>query len=464
MLFHASHILKSPLWVMGVMVMCSANGLAQTKAPAPKPVQSAPPAPEVTQKQDELRALEGNLRQSDAARRALESEVEALRHDRARLNAALIDAAARARAFEGQIAQIESRLAQAHKNAEAVRQSLAGRRDVVAQVLAALQRLGQYRPPALLVRPEDMLEAVRSAMLLGAVVPQLRSQTDALAADLQELLRLEQVQKDERERLRQQLASLAQESERTKALVAARQGAIAQGEQKIDDQKAQEKELARQALDLRDLIARMENENAAAGQGAQAARQADLARRMMGGGGGEPFKDAARLAPAIDFAQAKGLLPLPVSGTVLKTFGAADGFGSTEKGLTIATRAGGLVSSPTDGWVAFAGPWRSYGQLLILNAGGGYYVVLAGMQQINVELGQFVLAGEPVGVMGAAGAKLAADRFPNNVRSLNGDRALNGEHALGDAPSVLYVEFRKDGVAIDPAPWWAKPELEKVRG
>jgi septal ring factor EnvC (AmiA/AmiB activator) len=83
---------------------------------------------------------------------------------------------------------------------------------------------------------------------------------------------------------------------------------------------------------------------------------------------------------------------------------------------------------------------------LIINVGGGYYIVLAGMQQINVELGQFVLAGEPVGVMSASGAKPVA----------------NG--ALGAASSVLYVEFRKDGVAIDPAPWWAKPELEKVRG
>ena len=84
--------------------------------------------------------------------------------------------------------------------------------------------------------------------------------------------------------------------------------------------------------------------------------------------------------------------------------------------------------------------------MLILNAGGGYYIVLAGMDRINVSLGQFVLAGEPVAVMGDGSTKTAA--------------AI----ALGAVRPVLYVEFRKDGATIDPGPWWAKPELQKVRG
>ena len=96
--------------------------------------------------------------------------------------------------------------------------------------------------------------------------------------------------------------------------------------------------------------------------------------------------------------------------------------------------------------MVFAGPFRSYGELLIINAGGGYYVVLAGMERISVEVGQFVLAGEPVATMGDGSIRTAS--------------AL----ALGAAQPILYVEFRKDGAAIDPGPWWAKAELEKVRG
>jgi septal ring factor EnvC (AmiA/AmiB activator) len=229
--------------------------------------------------------------------------------------------------------------------------------------------------------------------------------------------------------------------------VEARQSALSQTQQVLDAEAAKARDLARQATDLKDLITRMESEVASASRGAEAARRADEIRpqdraRLAA----IPFRDPARLAPSVPFSETKGQMPLPAAGTLIKSFGAADGFGGTEKGLSLATRPNAVVASPTDGWVAFSGPYRSYGQLLIINAGDGYYLVLAGMQRTNVELGQFVLAGEPVAVMGDGSAKTAA--------------AI----ALGAAQPILYVELRKDGAAIDPGPWWAKPELEKVRG
>ena len=114
--------------------------------------------------------------------------------------------------------------------------------------------------------------------------------------------------------------------------------------------------------------------------------------------------------------------------------------------MSIATRQRSVVSSPADGWISFSGPYRSYGQLLIINGGDGYYIVLAGLDGISVAPGQFVLAGEPVGSMGDGSVKTAASI------------------ALGAAEPILYVEFRKDGTAIDPSPWWVKAEMEKVRG
>ena len=146
------------------------------------------------------------------------------------------------------------------------------------------------------------------------------------------------------------------------------------------------------------------------------------------------------------FADTRGLLPFPANGALLKAYGAPDGFGGAEKGVSLATRARAPVASPTDGWVSYAGPYRTYGQLLIINAGGGYYIVLAGLGRANVEPGQFVLAGEPIGVMGEASGKTAA--------------AI----AIGATQPVLYIEFRKDGSAIDPGPWWAKADLQKVSG
>ena len=150
---------------------------------------------------------------------------------------------------------------------------------------------------------------------------------------------------------------------------------------------------------------------------------------------------AGSTAPAAAFVDLKGRLPLPASGQILRRFGTPDGYGGSEKGLSIGARDMGVVIAPADGWVAFSGPYRSYGQLLIINAGGGYYIVLAGMARINVNVGQFVLAG-----VGDGTAQTAATI------------------AIGAKQPILYVEFRKDGTSIDPGPWWARSDTRKVGG
>ena len=156
------------------------------------------------------------------------------------------------------------------------------------------------------------------------------------------------------------------------------------------------------------------------------------------------LKDPGRLSPGDRLRFGQGNAAVAGQRRQNPEFGAPDGLGGTEKGLSIATRAGAQVTAPCDGWVVYAGPFRNYGQLLILNAGGGYHVLLAGMERISVDLGQFVLTGEPVAVMGAGPVAAAI--------------------AAGASQPVLYVEFRKDGTPVDPGPWWAQSEGEKVRG
>jgi septal ring factor EnvC (AmiA/AmiB activator) len=123
-------------------------------------------------------------------------------------------------------------------------------------------------------------------------------------------------------------------------------------------------------------------------------------------------------------------------------FGEPDGLGGESQGLSIATRGGTAVLAPADGWVVYAGPFRSYGQVMIINAGDGYHIVLAGMARIDAALGQFVLSGEPIAAMGAMRLASVGDI----------------EHT--SAQAILYVEFRKDGTAIDSAPWWAHSDGE----
>ena len=97
------------------------------------------------------------------------------------------------------------------------------------------------------------------------------------------------------------------------------------------------------------------------------------------------------------FARLRGQLALPVSGRIVSRFGAKDGDGGRRSGDTVQTQSGAIVTAPADSIVLYSGPFRSYGQLIILNAGDGYHLLLAGMGSTNTDIGQFVVAGEPIG-------------------------------------------------------------------
>jgi septal ring factor EnvC (AmiA/AmiB activator) len=421
--------------LVALATLTASPALAQGNAPADR----AGRLEALKQHDQELKATAEEQRKAAEAEAALKREIEQIGADRRKLNQDLIDTAARLRSAEDKIAATEARLAPLDDNERAIRQTLEGRRAVIGEVLAALQRIGRRPPPALIASPEDALQAVRTAMVLGAVLPEMRSEVEALARDLAELANVRKKIAAEREQLNKEVASLGDERARMVALVDERQKQQADREKALAAERAHAADLARQADNLKDLIAKLESSLEPATREAREAARSDSRPALSA------FRDPGRLAPAVAFASLKGRVPVPVNGVKLKEFGASDRTGGTEKGLSIATRAGAQVTSPSDGWVVYAGPFRSYGQLLILNAGGGYHILLAGMERISVDLGQFVLTGEPVAVMGN-GSQTAAVL------------------ATGSSQPVLYIEFRKDGLPVDPGPWWAAGEGEKVRG
>ncbi len=414
-----------------------AAGLLALHAGIPALAQTAPAtaADPLKQRTEELENLRNEQKKAAETTERLQHEIEAIGEDRRKLSAALVETAGRVRMVEDRIADSETRLQPLGDKERALRASLNNRRAAIAEVLAALQRMGRRPPPAILVRPEDALEAVRSAILLGSVVPDMRNEAASLASDLSDLVRLRADITAQREKLANDLAALSQERLRMAALIAERQERQAEVGTALDAERQRAAQLGRQIDNVKDLINKLEQEPR---QPRVVAHPSDSSASSAGKGG-------TGLGPAIAFASAKGLLPLPVNGVKIKGFGAPDGFGGTEKGITIATRPGAQVTAPCDGWVVYAAPYRSYGQLLILSAGGGYHVLVAGMDRISVDVGQFVLTGEPVAVMGS-GAPIASVA------------------AVGAGPPGLYVEFRKDGVPIDPTPWWAINDNEKVRG
>ncbi len=432
------------LLLLAALAGATMPAAAQTAA---APTQSAAVAtPDIIkQREQELEAARNEQKNAADAQAKLKADIAAIGQDRSKLNQQLIDIASQVRSVEDSITDREARLRNLGAREQQIRATLDSRRSEVIEVLAALQRAGRRTPPALLVRPEDALQSLRTAMLLGAVVPELRARAEKLAGDLSSLVTVRKTMTSERDQLAANRDQLKDSQTRLSALIDERQRQQAGIEKNIEAEGARAVALARQADNLQGLIAKMEQDVKSAAKAAATATLQGVPATTGGKPDSAALKNPTRTSPAIAFASAKGLFKLPVNGSKIRDFGGSDGAGGVEKGSSLASRPGAQVTTPCDGWVVYAGPFRSYGQLLILNAGGGYHVLIAGMERISVSIGQFVLTGEPVATMGTMSQ--VASIFATNA-----------------SQPVLYVEFRKDGTPIDPGPWWAANEGEKVRG
>ncbi|HYI28712.1 MAG TPA: peptidoglycan DD-metalloendopeptidase family protein [Bradyrhizobium sp.] len=434
-------LVVSACLIAGLTSVVSPSVMAQTGTPSP----ANPSADDIKQRERDLEAVRAQQKSAVDLQERLKADIAAIGQNHAKLNQQLIDVAASVRDIETKIAEAEARLLPLDAREQEIRGSLDSRRSEIVEVLAALQRAGRRTPPALLVRPEDALQSLRTAILLGSVVPEMRVRAEKLVADLGELVGLRKSIAAERDRMAADRDSLKDEQTRLATLVDERQRQQSGIEKNLAVEAAHAIELSRQVETLQGLIAKMEQDLKSAAKAAATASRQGVPGALNGKPNLGALKDPGRLSPAINFASAKGLLALPVNGTKIRDFGGSDGAGGVEKGISLASRSGAQVTTPCDGWVVYAGPFRSYGQLLILNAGGGYHVLIAGMERISVNIGQFVLTGEPVATMGST----------SRVASIL---------AANASQPVLYIEFRKDGTPIDPGPWWVANKGQKVRG
>ncbi|MEX1060729.1 MAG: peptidoglycan DD-metalloendopeptidase family protein [Methyloceanibacter sp.] len=413
---------------------------------------------EAKQKLDQT---EQKLQSSRAKEQGLTQDLATLAEERAKLNSELIEAGKRVQASEAKLSETEAKLAELTEQVNVIQSSITERKEAIVKMLSAMQRIGRSPPPALVTRRDDALAVVRSAMLLADVFPELKYQADNLSRELEGLVTLENGIRDQRDQEKSEAERLGSEQASLDRLLEEKKRAAAQVEAELADIKRGATEQAQAVTDLNELIERLDDQIAKveiAQYDAEIAAERALRAREQSQALATPanesvveikpqstrvaFASPDRLKPALPFEAAKGMLRLPAQGRRVKRFGDADTGGSTLKGISLQTRGEARITAPADGWVVYAGEFRSYGQLLIINAGGGYHVLLAGMSRIDVSLGQFVLAGEPIAVMG------------NSAAPSQGDDSSR---------PVLYVEFRKDGRPIDPDPWWAEAS-EKVQG
>jgi septal ring factor EnvC (AmiA/AmiB activator) len=436
------------------------------------------------QARKQLETDRGRLDATQRHSKKLQADVESMRAERERINARLVETAKLIQQSEAQLSLIESRLGELEAQEKHLREALEARHGSISALLAAMQRMGRNPPPVMVTRREDALAMVRSAMLLASAFPELRSQAVALAEQLNDLVRVKTSIRSESDKLRAETTRLNDARVRLAGVQEEKRQSLAERQAELAQMRQAAAEFTKSVADLGELIAKLDKEvsdrtglgayekeiaaAAAAPAAPKAAPPPASPKPAPGGTAGtgqptpaSPAEDRGssvvlapsservamltpgRIKPAIPFADARGLLPLPAQGRRVLTFGEKTQYGSQSKGLVLETRHGGQVVSPSDGWIVYAGEFRSYGQLLIINAGGGYHILLAGLSQIDVQLGQFVLAGEPVGVMSGAG------------------RSSLGK-AQDNAP-ILYIEFRKDQRPIDPDPWWVDAS-RKVQG
>lgn len=389
---------------------------------------------------DDLNTLEQQLDASKSLQQQIAAEREAIVEEQAALSQKLIALAEKIQSREAAILAAEERLQELDAEQLKIHTGLAARREEISRLLAGLQRIERNPPPALVVEPTDVLSALRSAMMFGTIVPELRQEAAALSAQLARLETLQAQTLSERESLKDHVTRLLSSRREMTDLQVRKKSLLADTNERLKAEKQRARDLAAKAKDMKQLLATLEEERlkAEAAEKARAEAEAKTAAELKAKAEAQARIDAAKkLQPRMAFADIKASLQYPAQGQILKAYGANDGFGGTTRGIFVATRADAQVVTPADGHVEFAGPFRSYGQLLILNTGGGYHVLLAGLGEITAEQGQFLRAGEPVGIMGKSAAP----------GTLTGDQ-------LQDGRPVLYIEFRKNGEAIDSSQWW----------
>jgi len=407
-----------------------------------------------------LNKTEQELQSSRVKEQGLAQDLAALAEERAKLNSGLIEAGKRVQAGEAKLTETEAKLAELTEQVTVIQNSITERKEAIVKMLSAMQRIGRTPPPALVTRRDDALAVVRSAMLLADIFPELKYQADNLSRELEGLVTVENGIRDQRDKEKSEAERLASEQVSLDRLLEEKRRDTAQGEAELADIRRSTADQAQAVTDLNELVDRLDAQIArveiAQYDAEVAAERALLVREQQQAlatptnesvveikpGTKVAFASPDRLKPALPFEAAKGTLRLPAQGRRVKRFGETDAAGSTLKGISLQTRGEARITAPADGWVVYAGEFRSYGQLLIINTGGGYHILLAGMSRIDVSLGQFVLAGEPIAVMG------------NTAAPSQGDDSSR---------PVLYVEFRKDGRPVDPDPWWAQAS-EKVQG
>ena len=406
---------KSLVWSAVFAATLMAAGSARPQETSGEPAKS---------RAQELKELNDKLSTSRERERELSTEEQRLKSEIDGLKRKSVIIAAQIQSQEAEMGRLEAERDLLERREFELRAELDSQHDRLSRILGVLERMSRTPPPALLVRPQDATAAARSAMVLSAVVPYVEGEAAKLGATLAELGHVRSQSEERTRKLDEENTELARLKVEIGETMESLAQLVASTASELKTERQRLREMADQAETLAALVEKIEKS------------KVELSP--------EPQRPDAPVIVMSEAAAAsgtanslKGTLLWPANGWIKAHFNEPGTRPGKSKGVVVAARPGAQVVSPVDGRIEFADVYRAYGNLLIISTGKGYHILLAGLERIDGAVGQWLIAGEPVGVMGpgATGEERAGK--------------------TGDSHAELYIELQKNGVAIDPLPWFS---------
>lgn len=312
-------------------------------------------------------------------------------------------------AFETGLAAMRDGLRMATLREAQLSAELQAREQDIAQLLGVIQTIETTAPPVLMLHPSGPLGAARTGMMLSEVTPGLTAKAQSLAADLQEVQTLRQLQQSAADTLAHGLRGVQDARTRLSEAIAER----------TDLPRRFVEDPVRTAI----LISSTET--------------------LDGFASGLSEISAGEIAETrVSVTDQKGGITLPVQGVLLRSAGETDAAGVTRPGLVLGTRPRALVTTPTDATIRYRGPLLDLGNLVILEPQPGLLFVFSGMQEVYGQAGQVIPKGTPVGLM------------PGQMPEIGAITSTSGEGTGTDRTETLYIEVRQDNTPVDPESWF----------
>lgn len=392
------------------------------------------------QDRGQLNRIEGEIKKERTRVDELSRKTKALADEIADLRNRAIGAARATQDSESLLTRLERKLAEAKESLRAQEEALRHRRRQIGGTLMVLERMSRNPPRALLLSPHRPMEVVRQAMLLRTSLPIIQNRADELREGVLELARTRDAIDHQLDELKSASHLYTDQRELLDSLIKRKAALLEKTQEERNQVRKRLGRLTREAKTLKELFAKLEEQKPAPPPPSPPLPSEDEGNtRAMETP--PPAKQEQRVALNVPRPSSlrrfprNGTITLPVRGELRRHYGDNTLYGATAKGITIETRVAARVVAPYDGKVVFAGPFRGYGQILIIEHSGGYHTLLSGLERVDTDVGQWLLAGEPVGVM----AKPS-----------------------GGKPR-LYFELRREGQPVNPLPWFAEFR-EKKRG